>query len=139
MGLDNGIILKLSNKKIPEDFPQTKSENTWWIDTQEDVDKDGEMEIAYWRKCWDVRGIILGVLHAGQEGGEYPVEADDLPAIRRGILKLLNPKIYEEESDSIWEYEDRVDSELQMLLNMKWLENYLKQHPEDSAYFYDSY
>ena len=136
MGLDNGIILKLANKKVPEDFPEQEA---WWIDSQEDVDKDGEFHVAYWRKCWDVREIILGVLHAGQEGGEYLVEAEDLPAIRRGIMKLLNPKTYEDNSDSIWEYDERVDSELQMVLNLMWLENYLKKHPEDSAVFYDSY
>ena len=136
MGLDNGIILKLANKKVPEDFPEQEA---WWIDSQEDVDKYGEFHICYWRKCWDIREIILGVLHAGQEGGEYPVEAEDLPAIRRGIMKLLNPKTYEENSDSIWEYDERVESELHMLLNMMWLENYLKTHPNDSAFFYDSY
>lgn len=136
MGLDNGIVLKLHNKKVPEDFPKQEA---WWIDSQEDVDRTGEFHIAYWRKCWDIRGIILKVLHAEQDGGAYPVEAEDLPAIRRGILKLLNPKNYEEYEDSIWEYEDRIDSELQMLLNMMWLENHLKAHPEDSAYFYDSY
>jgi len=136
MGLDNGIILKLSNKKVPENFPE---QDAWWIDSQEDVDENGEFQVAYWRKCWDIRGIILGVLHAGQDGGRYPVEAEDLPAIRRGIWKLLNPKTYEEESDSIWTYDERADSELQILLNLMWLENYLKKHPEDSAFFYDSY
>lgn len=136
MGLDNGIVLKLSNKKVPEDFPRQEA---WWIEPQGEVEKKGELHVAYWRKCWDIRGIILGVLHAGQEGGDYPVEAEDLPAIRRGIIKLLNPKTYEDEADSIWEYEERVESELQILLNLMWLENYLKKHPEDSAYFYDSY
>lgn len=136
MGLDNGIILKLSNKKIPEDFPE---QDAWWISSQEEVDKNGEFEVAYWRKCWDIRSIILEVLHAGQEGGSYPIEADDLPAIRRGIIHLINPKHYDNESDSIWEYDERVDGELQILLNLMWLENYLKKHPEDSAYFYDSY
>jgi len=136
MGLDNGIVLKLSNKKVPEDFPKQEA---WWIEPQEEVERRGELHIAYWRKCWDIRNIILGVLHAGQEGGDYPVEAEDLPAIRRGIIKLLNPKTYEDEADSIWEYEERVESELQILLNLMWLENYLKKHPEDSAYFYDSY
>ena len=136
MGLDNGIVLKLSSKKVPEDFPK---QDAWWIEPQEEVEKRGELSIAYWRKCWDIRGIILGVLHAGQEGGNYPVEAEDLPAIRRGIIKLLNPKIYEDEADSIWEYEERIESELQILLNLMWLENHLKNHPEDSAYFYDSY
>ena len=136
MGLDNGIVLKLSNKKVPEDFPE---KGAWWIEPQEEVEKRGELHVAYWRKCWDIRGIILEVLHAGQDGGEYQVEAEDLSAIRRGIVKLLNPKTYEDEADSIWEYEERVESELQILLNLMWLENYLKKHPEDSAYFYDSY
>jgi len=28
---------------------------------------------------------------------------------------------------------------LNILLNLKWLEGYLKSHPKDSAFFYDSY
>lgn len=136
MGLDNGIILKLSDKKVPADFPE---KDAWWLDNQLEVEKTGEFHVAYWRKCWDIREIILGVLHAGQEGGRYPIEAEDLSPIRRKIIKLLNPKTYEDNCDTIWEYEDRIDSELQILLNLMWLENWLKSHPEDSAYFYDSY
>lgn len=136
MGLDNGIILKLKDKKVPVNFPK---QDSWWVSTQEDVDRNVEFHVAYWRKCWDIRRIILEVLHAGQDGGEYPVEAEDLPAIRRGIVNLLNPKNYKENADSIWEYEERIDNELQILLNLMWLENHLKEHPEDSAFFYDSY
>lgn len=134
MGLDNGIILKLEENKVPEDFPGKLDK--WELS---EVELKKELQVAYWRKCWDIRDIILGVLHAGQEGGEYSIEAEDLPAIRRGIVKLLNPKEYETSGDSIWEYEERIDGELEKLLNMMWLERYLKKHPESQAYFYDSY
>lgn len=136
MGLDNGIILKLANRKIPKDFPESEA---WWIDKAEDVAKDGEMHVAYWRKCWGIRGDILSILHAGQEGGEYPVEAEDLPAIRRALIKYLRPDYWEEKADSIWEFEEMIEPMLNILLNLKWLEGYLKSHPKDSAFFYDSY
>lgn len=135
MGLDNGIILKLSSKRIPEDFTKT---NAWWMSTDEDVAKDGNLDICYWRKCWGIRAAILGVLHVG-EGCEHPVEAEDLPAIRRELVKFLNPTYWEENGDSIWTYEEIYESLLDDLLNLKWLERYLKKHPEDSAFFYDSY
>jgi len=136
MGLDNGIQLKLASKKVPEDFPDKGSLDKWDFDT---LEKTGELEVAYWRKCWGIREMILGVLHADQGGGEYPVKAEDLPAIRRGLVKFLNPKTWEEDADSIWEYEEMYETLLQQLLNLKWLEKYLKDHPEDSASFYDSY
>lgn len=136
MGLDNGIILKLESRKIPNDFPETEA---WWIDKQEAVDKTGDMHVAYWRKCWGIRGDILNILHAGQEGGIYPVDAEDLPAIRRAITNYLNPKYYKQHANSIWEYDEMLEPLLGCLLNLKWLERHLKAHPEDSASFYDSY
>lgn len=138
MGLDNGIILVLANKKIPEDFPSCH-EDYWWVGDEKDVAKNGKLDVAYWRKCWNIREAIISVLHVGNDGGEYPIEAEDLPAIRRALIKFLHYDYWEEHSDSIWEYDDIVDTLLQILINLKWLEIYLKRHPEDSAYFYDSY
>lgn len=135
MGLDNGIMLKLSEKKVPENFPTTPSD----FDLKYNLEERSELEIAYWRKCWGVRAMILKVLHAGDDGGDYPVGAEDLPAIRRGLVKFLNPKTWEEKADSIWEFEEIYESLLQQLINLKWLERYLETHPADSAYFYDSY
>ena len=137
MGLDNGIILKLSEKKVPEDFPSTDSLDSYDFKR---VEKDGKLEVAYWRKCWGIRSVIMEVLHMkDSEEWEHPVEADDCPKLRRELTKFLKPNYWEENADSIWEYEDYFEHMLDIIFNLKWLESRLKTHPEESAYFYDSY
>lgn len=134
MGLDNGIILKLSEKKLPEDFP-TELDNY----EKNNIERDGEFHVAYWRKCWGIREAIIGVLHMKADEYRHPVEAEDLPALRRELVKFLKPDYWEENADSIWTYEEYYENMLDIILNLKWLEKYLKTHPDDSAYFYDSY
>lgn len=134
MGLDNGIILKLEDNKLPEDFPTSIDKYSL-----EKVEKDGELEIAYWRKCWGIRAAIIGVLHMPANEYEHQVEADDVPAIRRELHKFLYPEYWEENADSIWEYNEYIEWMLDIMLNLKWLENYMKKHPNAYVYFYDSY
>ena len=125
MGLDNGIVLKVSDKKFPEDFPiisNNNDESLWWIDSPEDVAKKGEMHVVYWRKCWGIRDSILTILHVDKNGGgHYVVEAEDLPAIRRALTKFLKPDYYEAYADSIWEYDEMVEPIINNLLCLLWL------------------
>lgn len=137
MGLDNGIILKLKENKVPEDFPSPESLDSFEL---ENVEKKGELEIAYWRKCWGIRAAIIGVLHMkDSEEWIHSVEAEDCPALRRALIKFLKPDYWEENADSIWEYDEMFETMLNIILNLKWLERRLKTHPEETAYFYDSY
>ena len=134
MGLDNGIILKLKDKELPEDFP-TKLDN-WDL---EQVTEKGELEVAYWRKCWGIRAAIIGVLHMSPDEYRHSVEIEDIPAIRRELYKFLHPDYWQENAESIWEYDEYIENMLDIVLNLKWLENYMKKHPDVTAYFYDSY
>ena len=135
MGLDNGIILKIEDKKLPADFPTTPDS----FDLKE-LEERGELEIAYWRKCWGIRAAIIEVLHMkDSEEWEHTVEADDVPAIRKALLKFLHPVYWEENADSIWEYDEYFEHMLDIMFNLKWLEKYLEEHPAAIAYFYDSY
>ena len=138
MGLDNGIILKLKEKTVPEDFPSMASLDKFDL---ENVMERGELEIAYWRKCWGIREAIMGVLHMKDDGTtfEHSVDAEDCPALRRALIKFLKPDYWEENADSIWEYDEYYEHMLDIILNLKWLEKRLKDHPDETAYFYDSY
>ena len=136
MGLDNGIILKLKENKVPEDFPSLETLDSFDL---ENVEKRGELEIAYWRKCWGIRAAIMGVLHMKDDDYEHLIEADDCPALRRALMKFLKYDYWEENADSIWEFEEYFDHMLDIVINLKWLERRLKAHPEETAYFYDSY
>lgn len=138
MGLDNGIRLKLPKVgdefELPEDFPTELDDYE-----KKEFKRSGEFHVAYWRKCWGIRAAIIGVLHMNADEYEHPVEADDLPALRRELTKFLKPDYWEENADSIWLYDEYFDNMLDIIFNLKWLEKYLKEHPEAHAYFYDSY
>lgn len=70
---------------------------------------------------------------------ETPVEAEDVLPIVKILMQYLNEKYYDENADSIWEYEDYKDNIQQSIINLLWLKMYMESHPEVTAYFYDSY
>ena len=46
---------------------------------------------------------------------------------------------WEEDGDSIWEYEEYFDNMLNIMLNLKWLESYMALNSNIEVEFYDSY
>lgn len=133
MGLDNGIILETDDKSILDElFGLDEYEKNRFL-------KTGEVHIAYWRKCWGIRNEIISILHMKQDECEHPVEEDDIPAIIRGLYKFLKHDYWEENGDSIWTYDEIIDNLFSQILNLKWLQKYLKTHPDVKCYFYDSY
>lgn len=134
MGLDNGIMLKIESGKLPDDFPGTLDDfNIAWLKDHK------ELEVCYWRKCWGIRGAIMEVLHMNKDNSEHKIDAEDVPAIRRKLIQFMHPNYWEEEADSIWTYDEFAETLIQQLLNLKWLEKYLKDHPDAECVFYDSY
>jgi len=135
MGLDNGIIIKDADK-IKDDL--VKCPCFKWDETDETY---GYQHIAYWRKCWGIRGAILKVLHVDDNsgGGDYPIEHDDVPAILRAIKPFLKRSVWDEEADSIWEYDEILDEMIDIYIRLTWLADYMKSHKDLKVYFYDSY
>ena len=127
MGLDNGIILECPY----EDF-----ETIPYFD-KHDMDY-GDQHLAYWRKCWGIRSAIMRVIH-GKDGEDMPIEAEDIPALIRTLKPFLSRDYWDEEADSIWEYEEHFDNTYKVLLRLEWLKDYLKKNPNVKCYFYDSY
>lgn len=127
MGLDNGIILECPD----EDFKKIPYYDKKEIGVQ-------SKHLAYWRKCWGVRGAIMAVLHA-EDNEQTPIEADDIPALIRVLKPFLSRDYWEENSDSIWEYDEYFDLMYEKLVRLEWLKEYLKEHPEVKCYFYDNY
>jgi len=134
MGLDNGIIIKGANA-IKEDLEKCPCFEWDKCDAEQDY-----QHIAYWRKCWGVRDAILKVLHAPEHGdGEFVVEYDDVPAILRAIKPFLKEKKWEEDGNSIWEYDDFIDTMVDIYIKLTWLADYMNTHKDLQVYFYDSY
>lgn len=129
MGLDNGFILKKINKA---DIPS-------FIRYDDEYREENEVELIYWRKCWGLRNAVLRVLHVEDERGYYRIDAEDIPAILRNLYPFLSKEYWEDNADSIWTFEEKVESLIQDILNLKWLYAYMEDHPEVECYFYDSY
>lgn len=130
MGLDNGIIARKVNKK---DIP------TFVKDGYADY-KDDVMEVAYWRKCWGIREAMANVGHPEDlDIFDFKIEKEDIPAIVRELYRFLDKSYYEENADSIWEFDEIIDNLFQQIINLKWLEGYMEDHPDVEVEFYDSY
>ena len=145
MGLDNGVTLSFKqdvfSKRKLEKFKKLGSfvyfNN---IDTY-------EIDILYWRKCWNVRGEVFNFLR--KEG--YDIQDNDYIAemdikTTRRLIKYLRKYISDskqwkedyEDGTTIWEsndvYVEQLDTAVKYL-NMLRFTNSSKYR----LYFYDSY
>lgn len=127
MGLDNGIKVKSITKedrlKYGISIPYNETDD----------------DICYWRKCWNIRSVILKILHLGEEGGFYKFDPEDIPSIIKGLYNLIVNKDEWNDNDCIWEYKDMVPTILRNILDLDRLIFYLKDHPDAEISFYDSY
>lgn len=134
MGLDNGIMLKIIDKEKFGPMPA-------WIKREEWEDKYGyDYEILYWRKCWNVRDVILFYLNGHGEGGDHPMNLDDLEYINKTLKKLYTKKNWDERQ-SIWSWDEIKDTYKSNLKYAEKVAKWLQDKPEGSyeLYFYDSY
>jgi hypothetical protein len=126
MGLDNGIILYCSDEDYSK-FPYP-----------DEMDLEEGKHVAYWRKCWNIRRDIINGLHY-KDGGTSKIELEDIPKIIRLIKPYLNETYWNENDDSIWEYDEMFDKTYEILINLEYLKRYLKENPNVKCEFYDSY
>lgn len=134
MGLDNGFIVRHKTttaqfvKNLPSfvKLPWEYKENSEYV------------EIAYWRKCWGLRNEINSVLHLGDKY-ECNVDKEDIPAILKAIQRYLNPDYWNENADSIWEWEEYFPHMVQQYMNLTYLYEMWDNYPGLEVVWYDSY
>lgn len=134
MGLDNGIILKVANEKDYKAAYNTFRHEDWY--------DENEFEVAYWRKCWGVRAAILSLYpKSNEEPYSYPVTSANIKDIIKEFKYFLRKKHWDDDAGSIWEWDDKYTRRNQRrnLWNLYKLKWWLRWHPNDTAYFYDSY
>lgn len=135
IGLDNGFRVRGLRKSDIPSFIHLP-----WEDGITEDAKD--IEVAYWRKCWNVRRMILGVLHAPSDQYDFKIDPEDLNVIIRKMSRFFDREVWEDDEDggSIWTFDEAFEGTLlSNLFNLKWLLEYWKEHPEIEVYFYDSY
>lgn len=128
MGLDNGIILRDVN---PKELVVNKLIN---LDNLEDT----SAEICYWRKCWGIRNAIVEKLHFN-DNEESKLDVEDIPVIIKILFDFYGQTEWEENADSIWEWDEFKDTLRQQIFNLMWLYDYMLAHSDAEIIFYDSY
>ena len=133
MGLDNSIEIKRK-----DNLPNC----VLYFDSDEWRKQHGcGLEVAYWRKCWNVRRIIFDVLGRGDDNDSIiDITREELVEI---IHRLENDIHYfdflEDSWGCIWRWNDFRRIQKWNLKNLKKLAHMMKRHPEIEIIFYDSY
>ena len=138
MGLDNGIIMKRFKQDRLNEIPEFVKYELYYNE-----DDTVDVELAYWRKCWNVRNAIIEAINPEYDPAGYAdceIDADDIPALIRGLMPLFDKDEWTNgRGGSIWTFEEQFDNMVQVVLNLKWLETYLKENEDIRVEFYDSF
>ena len=111
------------------------------FDTDISREWECDLEVAYWRKCWNIRALIYETLGAEQENdSEVTMDRRDVLNVIKA-LKGVNKKNWDNSGwgGSIWEWDEYKVNHRHNITNLKWLARFMKKHPDLEVYFYDSY
>lgn len=128
MGLDNGILVR-KNDTVNKLFIVNKNCLYDYTDS---------FEIAYWRKCWNVRTDIFDITESWANDNFYtPLDRDDICNIIK-LLKSYNKKTWDR-GDSIWTWKEHKRCNRRHIRYLRRLARLMKKYPDLEVYFYDSY
>ena len=133
MGLDNGIEIRrkdnLPNCVLCFDNDEWRKQRGY------------DLEVAYWRKCWTVRGIIFSVIDDREDDCVYNITRDELIEIIHRLEDDLHyfDFLEEEWGGCIWTWNEFRRIQKWNMKNLKKLAGMMKRHPEIEVIFYDSY
>ena len=136
MGLDNGITLRVKDKEKFGELPKGYK-----------IFVENEIEILYWRKCWNIRGYIFdflnskGIKTVSDCSEDAIMGLDDLRELLKGLKNCYKRKWWEENDDTIWEFDDIKDNLKNNLDRANKLVKWLRDKDPGSyeISFYDSY
>ena len=103
-------------------------------------EKNGyDLEVAYWRKCWNVRAIIFDVLNI-YENNDYqcPMDVDDVSNVIHALSKL-NKKNYLDDGGTIWDWKDFNRNNRRCIKRLEQLRRLMRKCDKIEVYFYDSW
>lgn len=131
MGLDNGICVQRNEKSMKAYNKLKRFDDDW------NKKYNLDFEIAYWRKCWNIRHIILECLVVNEDSCEALINRKDIPAIIMA-LKSLNAENWEYYGSSIWSWGEQKPFIRKYIKNLQYLYKIMDKYDLD-VYFYDSY
>lgn len=137
MGLDSGCFVKSNRRKITRDMLPSE------INYPFEKDYNDFVEIFYHRKDWGLRNKILNVLTIDNENEEKGYYLIDTPSKIFEIIKIItyfmNKEKWEEDGDSIWDYDEILPILQRDIINLAIIAAFMKNNPDIYLVFYDSY
>ena len=138
MGLDNGIIIKSNRRQLTrDDLP------TGIVYPFNEDDSSIGIEIVYWRKCWGIRNEIMNTFGwRFADDDQYQFEIDTPEQVFKLIeiiASWLDKKRWDEEGNSIWEYDTMRSTLIANIVNLSMIYIYMFSNPDIYLEFYDSY
>lgn len=135
MGLDNGIVLRITDREKFGELPAWFLKDTFQY-------SDNSYEVNYWRKCWNVRQFALdlfGDLY-NEETCEVEMTLELLNLFNKEIKTLYNRRAWDR-GGSIWSWNECRGNRIDGLKFAKRVAKMLEDKPADSysLVFYDSY
>ena len=133
MGLDNGIEVRRKDK-----LPNC----VLCFDDDWCKQRGYDLEVAYWRKCWNVRDVIFDVLRRGDENDSViDITREELVEIIDRLESDINYFDFLEGGSysCIWDWNTLRRIQKRNIKNLKKLAKMMKRHPEIEVIFYDSY
>ena len=132
MGLDNGIEVKSRQRTITREMlpAEIKYPNNY-----------NDTEILYWRKNWGLRNRVVDTFPNDDEHDwcyiiDTPAQVFEFIKI---IVQFMNKETWEEDGDSIWEYEEILPILRRDIMNLAIIAAFMENNPDVYLEFYDSY
>ena len=133
MGLDNGVQIRRKGN-----LPNC----ALCFDTEWRKKYGYDLEVAYWRKCWNVRYVIFDILRRGDDNDSV------IDITREEVLEIIRRLeddfhyfdfLENDYGGCIWEWNTFRNIQTRNIKILKKLAKMMKRHPEIEVYFYDSY
>ena len=145
MGLDNGIIIRGKSYKAKNWL------GDWAVkyDIPLFCNQEGRYELAYWRKCWNIREKFAETFENFEDEGHTRISLDELADVRSIMKYFLIENNWQKEggliwaSGSIWSWSESIPQIADIIHKIDNLYEDLEETEftdEDfEIYFYDSY
>lgn len=130
MGLDNGIEVKSHHREITREV--LPAEIKYPFDFN-------ETEILYWRKNWGLRNVVVNTFPKENDWQYIINTPTQVFELIRIIVSFMNKETWEEEGDSIWEYDEILPILRRDIINLAIIAAFMENNPDIYLEFYDSY
>ena len=134
MGLDNGVEVKRT--EYTNAIPELQQFNMDW-----DLERKYDFEIIYWRKCYNLRSMVMDCVTGFKDGLDTTLDVNDIDNIIKG-LQSFNADNWQDNGGSIWDWDDDewpYSEHIQRdIKNLQLLRELMDKY-ELEVYFVDSY